>query len=142
MTNRWVDGTTKRQKAHTVWTVSQLNHLLTLGTFLSLFSFVGENGDQRRGWVEIKGKSLCVGERWNEGVTSLPLGRNHSGSHLSLSRSHPVMRYWFSHSPRLDGTRSPQNVATSYFHPGLHHCFSLRSHSDSPEKEALGKAVF
>ena len=117
---------------------------LTLGTFLSLSSFMGECGDQRRGCLtgwRWKEKNLYLREMWNEGLTSFPRGRNHTGSHLSLSRGHLVMRFRFSHSPRSDGTQSPQNVATSCFHPGLHHRFDLPGHSDNPEKEDLGEAV-
>lgn len=90
-------------------------------------------------WVGGEGKEPLHEEMWSEGLTSLPRGRKHSGS---LSWSHPVMGFWFSHSPRSDGTQSPQNVATSCFHPGLRHGFNLHSHSDIPEEEALGKAVF
>lgn len=32
-------------------------------------------------------------------------------------------------------------MATSCFHPGLHHRFDLPGHSDNPEKEDLGEAV-
>uniref|UniRef100_Q9BQ51-3 Isoform 3 of Programmed cell death 1 ligand 2 n=1 Tax=Homo sapiens TaxID=9606 RepID=Q9BQ51-3 len=41
-----------------------------------------------------------------------------------------------------DGTQDPSNLAASHFHPLLHHCFHFHSHSDSPKKTTLSKAVF
>lgn len=80
-------------------------------------------------------KEMC-----SEGLTSLPGGRNHSGSHPVMEP--PCDEILVLSFIRLDGTQSPQNMVTSCFHPGLHRRSRLPSHSDSPEKEALGKAVF
>ncbi|XP_012356198.1 programmed cell death 1 ligand 2 isoform X3 [Nomascus leucogenys] len=76
-------------------------------------------------------------------VTSVLRLKLHPGRNFSCVFWNTHVKEFTSASIDLqNGTQDPSNLAASHFHPLLHHCFHFHSHSDSPKKTTLSKAVF